>query len=257
MSLSNRVFISTRPSGNKDTLAQLLQNEGAKVLAMPLIQVSAKPVDNYILDAVNHLASYNWIVFTSHNGVQSFFSHLYQIAGTDKLPSQIQCAVVGAKTGQVLASFGASPAITGSGNTSKELLQDLIDLKLHSQTKILLVLGNLASDLLETGLRNHYQVQRVDVYETVPATELNPDAVEALATDKYDMVLFTSPSGFESYIQLCSNYRMPDQLKIGCIGPTTARAVESHGIKPLVVAAESNAEGMCKAIIEYYNTVNV
>jgi uroporphyrinogen-III synthase len=71
-SLKNRTIISTRPLSNDDVIRDYLSDKGANVIDFPMIEISAAFVNDNIKNALNNIKSFQWIIFTSKNGVEFF-----------------------------------------------------------------------------------------------------------------------------------------------------------------------------------------
>ena len=92
--LENRVFISTRPPGQSAELESLLMEESATLISMPTIEVKPLPLDEFSWLQMRNLDSFNWIVFTSPNGLKFFFASLFELQNNYGLPEHLKIAVV-------------------------------------------------------------------------------------------------------------------------------------------------------------------
>ncbi|MEI7422680.1 MAG: hydroxymethylbilane synthase [Prolixibacteraceae bacterium] len=250
--LKGKVFISTRALEAGDTLPDLLKAKGATLLSLPMIEI--RPVNklaNKSADILNHLAGYDWLFFTSRNGVAHFFRMLIDQTGSSELPASLKVAVVGVKTASELEYYGYSPAFTGVSHGSAELAAEFCRTHSPKELKILLALGNLADDTLENVLGADNKVDRINVYETTEPKTVDDALIQRIKEGQYDLILFTSPSTFNHFSSLVDN-EVLQTLKIASIGTTTSRAIGEAGLNPLLTAAMSNAEGLTEAIIKYY-----
>ncbi|MDP2115530.1 MAG: uroporphyrinogen-III synthase, partial [Bacteroidota bacterium] len=96
--LEDKVFISTRPTGQSAELESLLSEESATLIAMPTIEIRPLPLDEFSWLQLKNLESFNWIVFTSPNGLKFFFARLFELQNNYGLPEHLKIAVVGKKT---------------------------------------------------------------------------------------------------------------------------------------------------------------
>jgi uroporphyrinogen-III synthase len=114
-------------------------------------------------------------------------------------------------------------------------------------------LGTLADNLLFDRLSVENKVYRINVYKTDKPESADPAILEIIKKDKYDLIVFTSPSTFHHF---CSFYPtdLIGKLKIVSIGKTTTKAIKEAGFDPLFTAKKSNADGLRDAIIEYYKS---
>ena len=96
-------------------------------------------------------------------------------------------------------------------------------------------------------------VHRINVYQIVKPNQADPEIIELIKNDKYDLIVFTSPSTFHNF---CSFYELDQirKLKMASIGRTTTKAINDEGFETVLTATKSNAEGLRDAIIEYYQS---
>jgi len=252
--LKEKVIISTQPEGYKDHIGHALKTHGASVLHMPLIEIAPIPVSKKKLLDLSLKNNYQWLVFTSKNGVNHLFNQLKLDANTKLLP--FKTAVFGKRTDKALKEKGFTPDLVNLQDTSADLLTDLYP-KLKTNDKVLLVLGNLASGLLEKSLESKVRVERLNVYRTLYKKSINNEILNTIKQDNYDLILFSSPSGFNSFKYHTKNLINLCKLRIACIGPTTEGVILAEGLKPLVVAKPSGKEGLIKEIESYFNTHSI
>jgi hydroxymethylbilane synthase len=249
--LYGKTFISTRAPETGDTLPDLISAQGADMLSLPMIEIKSaglKPEDqNKLLT----LGSYDWLFFTSRNGVAYFFRQLINLTGGSLLPAGLKVAVVGSKTASELEYYGYSPAFTGNEHGSAELAAEFLAVHPAKNLKILLSLGNLADDTLKNRLQPGNQVDRIDVYETCQPKQVDPMVIKRISDGLYDLILFTSPSTFNHFITIV-DMTLIGNLKIASIGSTTSKAISEAGFEPLLTAQMSSAEGLIDAIVKYY-----
>ena len=251
VSLKDKVIISTRAIESGDSLPDLLKACGAKLLSLPMIEIAPSKLDSRMIEQLNHLEQFDWIFFTSKNGVINFFRHLIDVKGNTELPKTAKLAVIGYKTGLELEYYGYTPTLICDENTSDDLLVQFYKKYQPQNLNILLAQGNLADNTLSNRLSTENTVSRINVYQTVKPAYADPEIVEIIKNGLYDLIVFTSPSTFTNF---CS-YFNPDQigrLKMVSIGTTTTKAIQEAGFEPAITAKKSSAEGLRDAIIEYY-----
>ncbi len=254
--LKNKVIISTRPVDPNDNLAELFQEQGAKVLSLPMIETVTSEPDEKILNALNNLNSFDWMFFTSRKGVISFFKLLTDIKGSTELPKNLKIAVIGYKTGLELDYYGYAPDFISEGNTSTDLLSLFYEKVKPLNLNILLSLGNLADNTLPDRLSIENKVQRINVYDVVKPMHADPKIMNLIKEDRYDLIIFTSPSTF---INFCSFYGSAgiEKIRMASIGPTTTKSIRDAGYEPVVTAIKSSSEGLRDAVIEYYQSYQI
>jgi len=249
--LMGKIIISTRAAEPGDSLPGLLEAHGAKLLALPMIEIAPTPLDPEMIEKLGYPDRYDWIFFTSKNGVINFFRQLMEVKGNTELPKTVKLAVIGYKTGLELEYYGYTPTFISDENTAEELLKQFYNKYQPENLNLLLSLGNLADNTLFNRFSTENLVHRINVYQTVKPAQADTEIIERLKNDQYDLIVFTSPSTFNNF---CSFYDMDQigNLRMVSIGSTTTKAIVEAGFKPAFTAVNSNAEGLRDAIIQYY-----
>jgi len=249
--LQGKVIISTRALESGDTLPDLLKAKGAKVFSLPMIEILPSLLTSIETDLLNNLELFNWIFFTSKNGVANFFKHLSDIKGSTALPKSLKLAVIGGKTALELEYYGYSPDFISHDNTSVDFLDNFYKEFNPQQQRILLSLGNLADNVLNNRLSIENEIKRINVYYTLKPKIADVSILEIIYQNQYDLMVFTSPSTFQNF---CSFYDADKIkfLKTASIGTTTTKAIKAAGCEPLFTAQKSSVEGLDEAIANFF-----
>ena len=247
--VKGKIIINTRPSGSEDLIGKALIKLGAIVLSMPLVEIFPISISQNTLNKIKKPNTYQWLVFTSKNGVDIFFDQFGLPQNTNQLPFKI--AVFGERTATALRRLGFEPDLVNLKNSSVDLASDLYT-KLQNDYRVLLVIGDLASDLIEESLKSKVKVDRLNVYRTIFVQSIDNNILNLIVQNKYDLILFTSPSGFRGFLHHANNQINLRSLKIACLGPTTEKTILSEGITPLVVAKPSGRKGLINGIESYF-----
>lgn len=249
--LKDKVIISTRAIESGDSLPDLLKSQGAEVIALPMIEVSPSQLNNAEKETLQNLEDFDWLFFTSKNGVINFFKQLSDLKGSTALPENLKIAVIGNRTSSELDYYGYAPSFVSKGNTSEDFLEEFYKAVNPQNQKILLSLGNLAEDFLYNSLIKDNSVQRINVYQTDKPKSVDNSILDLIRQNKYDLIVFTSPSTFHNFC-LYAEKDMIMELKMASIGSTTTKAIAEAGYSPLLSAKMSNVEGLGEAIVNYF-----
>ena len=246
--------VVTRPEGQADALIARLETLGATALHAPTIRIADPPSSTALDGALRHLPCYDWVVWTSANGVTRTIARLEALGLDPDALRACQLAVIGGSTARALASFGFTADLVPPHAVAESLCDTLIAAGVGAESRILLPQPVTSRDVLATGLRAAGAV--VDV---VPAyqTELNADAATVmrqwLAAGRIDCALVTSPSTVRGLLQLLDHdVETLRRIPLACIGPVTADAVRALGIEPALVAAEHTNDGLMAALTHYW-----
>lgn len=249
--LENKIFISTRPAGQSAELENLLAEESATLLSMPTIEVKPLKLDEFGILQLRNLDSFNWIVFTSPNGLRFFFDRLFEIQNHYGLPEHLKIAVVGKKTAAHLECYGTSAEFINLGNTAEEFVIDFYN-RVNPGEKVLFPIGNLARAVIEEKLSKKAECVRVLFYETVMPQLIDNEILNRIVNDDYDMIVLTSPSGCDNLIAILGGKIDLSKLRLVCIGQTTTAEVIRNGMEPLITAATANSQGIFTSIVNYF-----
>lgn len=247
--LSGKIIISTLPSSSHEVLHKLFIPHDAVVLNIPMIEISAAPVTTEIKNVLKNLNKFQWIVFTSKNGVSMFFKTIAELG--IEFSGNLKTAVIGEKTGIEIQK--QIPSVTYISNTrcSEKFAKELRNL-IVAGDNILLVLGQLAGNNLETELSDIANVCRINIYQTTKPVNIDKNILQQVKENNFDLLVFSSPSAFANFIGELDNQNPKLDLKIVSIGNTTTQTMLDNGYKPLITAAESSINGIVNEIINYY-----
>lgn len=243
--LAGKRVLITRPSGQGETLVGLVAEQGGSCLHIPALQIE-KPASWDALDAAVRAAdTFDWIVFSSANGVRSFLSRLTALGRDGRALGTARLAAVGPATAAALATAGYICDFVPDHFRAEALVEKFTASPPGS--RFLLVRAERGRDVLLRDLSAAgHQVTEVVAYRSVAVTSLEP-ATKAMLTDcAVDWVVVTSPAIVDATVSLFGDRLHAAQ--IASISPLTSEALRSHGLKPTVEAAEASAPGLVAAM---------
>ncbi len=252
-SLSGRRIALTRPSGPSCDWRARLEALGAEVLELPLIKVS-KEIDKHTLaDALTELGGYDWIVFTSANGVRFFFEEFRRIYDDVRSLGLLRIAVVGEATAAAVRDFWLKVECQPKKATAEALADELIATGSLDSAKLLVITGNLNRDALVTKLEAERAiVDRLQVYKT-EETDLAGDAVaKDFRARGADAILFASPSAAQSFMDQAASLKLDAKARrplAGSIGPSTTAAMKELKLPVDFEAGEPSLESLVAALL--------
>ena len=253
--LFGKRILVTRSRAQASRLTAGLEDLGADCLEAPAIRIQP-PADNYAaLDkAIGSLADFDWIIYTSANGVEHFFSRLSE-AGLDSrsLCDKKICAI-GSATAQALEKHGIKADIVPKEYRAEGILSAMYG-KLKEGDKVLLPRAAEARSILPEELkRQGADVVVATAYETVAGEADGMALSEELANGSIDAVTFTSSSTVKNLLKLLGD-NAPELLKnvkIAAIGPITAETCKKNGLQVTVQAQEYTIDGLIQAVKEAF-----
>ncbi|MCF6092669.1 uroporphyrinogen-III synthase [Microaerobacter geothermalis] len=249
--LTGKKILITRAKAQTDGVSAKIRELGGEPAVFPLIQV-IPPKDTVALDlAIYHLEQFDWVIFTSVNGVRFFLNRLEKLSFDIQVLSRINIAAVGPKTADVLRKNKLEVHWVPTTYQAEGFLQEMEDYLKPGQ-KVLLPRANIARKLLPEELRRRgVQVTEVDVYETVIADSLKDELVDLLKKKQVHIITFASSSAVQNFCTILEEEKLEELIsgiKIVCIGPITANTAKELSLPVDAVAKPSTMEGLLDAI---------
>lgn len=256
--LAGKHIVITRPVEQAQEFADQLAAAGARVTALPAI-VIAPLEDTARLDAaLAELASYDWIVLTSANGVRAVSERLEATGHAWAERGRARIAVIGPATARALAEHGVSAEAMPGEYVAEAIVETLGNV---AGQRILLLRADIARRALaEELLLRGAEVDEIAAYRTV-AEPAPAESLRAIFEDgdvAVDAITFTSASTVHGFLRgLTAAGHFSNELVRGiplvAIGPITANALREYGLEPAAVAAEYTTEGVVRALVEYFS----
>jgi uroporphyrinogen-III synthase len=249
--LAGKVILVTRSRKQASVLVARISELGGTVIEFPVIEVvppqNEKPMD----DAIRDLTRFDWILFTSANGVEFFFKRASEL-GEDLSDWSPFIGVVGPKTAEAIRLYGKEPHLIAKDFKAEGLLLDL-KARLTGEEQILFPRSSMARPILAQEL-THFglQVTEVDAYDTVMPMEKAPGVLADLQKGCIDFITFTSSSTVKNFCGALGQemlHQLPAKTQITCIGPVTAETALTHQLRVDAVAKEHTIQGLIEALL--------
>lgn len=255
--LFGRSIAVTRPRAQAREFIEALEDLGADVLAVPTIEIvepdSWDPVDR----AIAAVGDFDWLVFTSANGVERFTERLLGRGRDARSLHRAHIAAVGPATASALRQRGLAVDVVPGEYRAEGVAAAMIERNVRG-AKVLLPRASAAREILPALLGEAgATVTEVHVYNTVPVAGGNPFLLELLASGRLDMVTFTSSSTARNFFDMVhlADVGARERLQktaMACIGPITADTVRECGYPVAVRADRYTVEGLTRAIVDHF-----
>jgi uroporphyrinogen III methyltransferase/synthase len=243
--LFGRTVVVTRAREQASALVARLEDLGAEVLELPAIEIT--PIDV----AVPDLAGYEWLVFTSANGVRAFFVDGLRAAGLDaRALAGVRIAAIGPGTARALERFGLHADLVPERFVAESLLEAFPD-PTAPGARVLLARAEVARDVLPDGLTERgYAVDVLPVYRTRAAT---PDAalLARVREGRFDAVTFTSSSTVDNFCAQVDPRPDPFPLVVS-IGPVTSATARARGLRVDAEAEQHTIDGLVTTLLSRF-----
>ncbi len=252
--LFGKRIVNTRAREQAGELSARLTALGAEVIELPAIEIQA-PADYGPLDnAISQLNSYDWVIFTSVNGVSRFVERLDASKSDLRLLRAKVCAI-GPATRAAIEKLHVKVDAIGQEYVAEGLLQALVDYSLQG-ARILLPRAEVARDLIPAELaRRGARTDVVDTYRTVAPAQLRERAKDLFAAPrKPDCVTFTSSSTVRNLVEAIGVDTLKG-IRAASIGPITSKTARDLGVEVAVEAREFTLVGLVEAIVDLIGAV--
>ena len=253
-----KTVLVTRPKDQSHDFIKFLEDKGGQVISFPTIEIVPPRSFQALNDAINNLRSYDWIIFTSVNGVRAFFKRLRELGKDIRELYGAKIAAIGDITSRAVQDMGINVDLVPEDFRAEGLIQKFKKQDIKG-TKILLPRAKVARDILPQTLREMgAQVNVVTAYISKKPDKRKTNIVRKLLNQsKIDLLTFTSSSTARNFFELVPDFKQLNKKPvIACIGPITAKTVREFGFKPLIIPKQYTVEALADEIIKYFSQPN-
>ena len=250
--LFGKRVVVTRTREQASQLSRQLAEQGAEVMEIPTIKVVPPEDRQPLVEAMGALGEYDWVVFTSPNGVTAFFEYFFKAFDDIRVVGRLRFAAVGPATAAKLKELHLAVDAMPEEYVASKVAAAIAKVDDVENLRILCLRAEVANPDLVAKLEELGAiVDDVACYRTVPETEDINGAAAKLIEEGADWVTFTSASTVENFharFDLPALLKRFPSLKTLSIGPETSKALAALGLEPTAEAKPHNLDGMVKAL---------
>jgi len=250
--LFGRRIVITRAKENAADFADQLSLYGAEVVRLPAIKIIPPPDFSDLDRAITHVEQYHTIIFTSVNGVQSFYHRLRQLGHDVRILKGISLCAIGPKTGQAISDIGLLSDFIPAEYTAEGIIEELKKRGIAGK-RFLLPRAMQAREVLpEFIINNEGQIDVVTAYQAIAPYENEMEKI--LQKGPIDMLTFASASTVRNFMNRISPKIRESISKsaVACIGPITAQAAQECGLSVDLVPKEYTFHALTASIVQYF-----
>jgi uroporphyrinogen III methyltransferase/synthase len=248
--LGKRIVI-TRTRHQASAFSEKLTELGAEVIEIPTIKIISLKADNQLRELFLH-HQYDWVFFTSHNGVEEFSKVLHRLGKDSRIFGKAKVCAIGSETAKSLsASLGIEPDFVPTKFCAEAVVEYFKNIDLQDR-EILILRAKNARNVLPEGLKRFGATVRVvDLYKTVPQKE-SASSLKEVFKQRVDFVTFTSSSTVHNFLNLLGkkNLDLLNGTRIASIGPVTSQTMRKFGLKVNIEAKVYTIKGLIEAIVK-------
>ena len=250
--LFGRRVVVTRTREQASELSRQLTERGAEVLEIPTIKIAPPTQRQLLVEALAELGTYDWVVFTSPNGVTAFFEYFLKAFPDIRDLGGVKFAAVGPGTAAKLKDLHLHVDVMPEQYVTAAIAKAMNDFASIENVKVLLLRAEVANPELPKELAALGAiVDDVPCYQTVPETEDVNGAVARLREAGADWITFTSSSTVENFHARFDLPKLLQQFpatRLASIGPETSKAIRALGLEPFLEARPHTIDGLAAAL---------
>jgi len=253
--LAGTTILITRAAGQSSEFRDLLQQQGAKVLEMPALEIGPPSSWDALDHAIVNLHYFNWLVLTSTNGVDYFFERLQAQGKDPRILAGIKIAVVGKKTAACLKKYNLSADFIPPDFVADSLVEHFPE-KIENQKILFPRVETGGREVLVQELTaKGAEVIEVPAYQSRCPSSIPAEVLAALQQDSVNVITFASSKTVQYFCQLVAAHLPLDKLQRVClasIGPQTSKSCQKLLGRVDLEAAEYTLGGLAQAIVEWW-----
>jgi uroporphyrinogen III methyltransferase/synthase len=250
--LFGKRIVVTRTRAQAGALSDQLRGLGADVIELPTIRIEPPTDLRAFAELVQDAHSYDWIVFTSPNGVTAFFDLFYKLYDDAREIGAARIAAIGPATTQRLKEFHMHVDLQPEEFVAEAIVREFRKEGGLENLRVLLARAEKARDLLPRELSALGAI--VDegfAYRTVPETRDDTGARRRLLEEGADLITFTSSSTVENFLAL--ELPWPAKMQVASIGPITSKTARDRGLEVAIEARRHDIPGLVDAIRKFFS----
>jgi uroporphyrinogen III methyltransferase/synthase len=249
--LSGKRIVVTRTRKQAGVLTSQLRALGADVLELPTIRIAPPNDLREFAELVQDAHTYDWLIFTSPNGVDAFFEIFFKLYDDAREIGGVKIAAIGPATAQRVKDFHLHVDLQPDEFVAEAIVREFQKQGGVENLRILLARAEKARDVLPKELsRLGAIVDEAFAYRTEPDTRDLTGARRRLMEEGADLITFTSSSTVENFLALGLTW--PKGMKVASIGPVTSKTVVANGLKVDIEAKRHDISGLVEAIRSFY-----
>lgn len=251
--LWGKKIVVTRARSQASTLVDRITDLGGEAIEFPAIAI--RPVENLnpLNKALKDIRHYNWLIFTSVNAVDIFFTALKTVDMDIRDLYGVKIAAIGTVTRDKITEKGLKVEVVPEEFVAEGMIKALAG-KVKAGEWVLLPRARGARDILPRAIKNWgAHVNEIIIYEAAPASDLRGKTIEKIKSGQVDFITFTSSSTVSNFVNTIGWQnvgKISQQTKIACIGPVTADTAAQHGFKVDIIAKCYTIDGLVEALLE-------
>lgn len=258
--LAGRTVVITRAATQAADFIHQLENYGATVIACPTIEITDPESFAQLDEAIDHLYGYDWIVFTSTNGVDFFLKRLQSAKKTVADLDELRVCAIGEATAEKLRQAHVHTDVVPAQSKAEGVFAALTEfvggVEQLGGLNLLIPRATVGRDYLPNALKKAgARVDVVPAYQSILPAQQERGRLAAMLAGTADCIAFTSPSTVKNLGLLFDTQDLSKTLQkmaVACIGDVTAETAVAYGLTVDIQPATATVTELAEAIADYY-----
>ena len=257
--LFGKRIVVTRARAQASRFLTRLAELGAECIEFPTIEIASPESWQALDDAIQDLNRFNWLLFTSVNGVEHFFQRLEHLQKDARDLKGLQIGTIGPETAQAVQARGVKPDFVPTEYRAEAIVEQFKKWDVKGM-RILLPRAARAREILPSELEKMgAEVHVVPAYQTVIPRHDAGRLKALLAEGRIDIVTFTSSSTVANFVDMLgvekeSLSELMSRVVVACIGPVTAETARTIGFSVAITPAAYTIEALTESIVQYFGS---
>lgn len=246
----------TRARAQSSKLTEKIYDLGGTPIEFPVIKIEDLSNDPTICEEIMKVANYNYLIFTSQNGVKLFFDRMLSLGLDTRQLAKAKIVAIGKVTAQEIKRYHLNADIVPEKYIAEGIYEELVN-RLTPEDQVLIPRAKESRDFLVEELRKLCMVKELKIYETVLGDGMSTkeDIKLLLHNNHIDYITFTSSSTVKNLVKIIEGPEMLKDQKLISIGPITSNTITDFGLTVYGEAKDYDIDGLVKVLIdmEYQN----
>lgn len=256
--LFGKRIVVTRAREQAAPLVKSIERQGGEAIEFPVIAIAEPDSWEELDDAIGSLEEFDWIVFTSVNGVERFFRRLHQSGRDSRALHAIKTAAIGEQTARALERKGFNADVVPGDYIAEGLIREFRDLDIKGKRIVIPRAAEAREVLPEKLVEMGAIVRVVPAYKTITplgghVEDIVEEIKEMLSRGMIDAVTFTSSSTVRNFMELIAEPGLMTGVTLACIGPITAHTLTGLGFEPDIVCEKHTVHALVNELSNYYS----
>lgn len=247
--LEGKHILICRARRNNDAFENAFGKQGAQVTFFSTfrIEILKAELDDQIATALRSLSDYDWLILSSANGIRALRENLEALRLSPFHLGDAKIGIVGKKTASIFADSFPHKEVSLAAESLQELLNEIQSAEREASVSAIHLTSVQSPENIEIDIPDGMKLLRLPLYQTIMDDSHSSEAVRKIKNSNYDVIVFTSPTSFDYFLDLVGDDRLILDSRVAVLGDTTKHHIQSRGYGVEIVASKPEAQTLANA----------